>query len=118
MNIAAEEEISENDVGIVALDVELKCLDASRYIDTFSDPGKRQKAREEYAELVSDAVREAFAIERDDHRDAAICYIIDVSCQAKDFETADKLLAKIAIEGNRQKAAQAISKMRVQELDE
>ena len=88
----AAEEVGE-DVGIVALDVELKCLDASRYIEAFADPRQRQDALEQYAELVSDAVKEAYAIEQDEDRDAAIRYIIGVICEAKDFNTADKLLA-------------------------
>ena len=111
--MAAEEEIGE-DVGIVALDVELKCLDASRCIEAFADPRRRHDALEQYAELVSDAVKEAYAIEQDENRDAAICYIIGVICEARDFATADKLLAKIAIEDNRRKAAKAISEARTQ----
>jgi hypothetical protein len=116
--MTAEEKVREDDVGVVTLDVELKCLDAYRYIDAFADPRKRQDALEEYAQLVSDAVREAFAIERDKHRDAAVRYIIDVSCEAKDFKTAEKLLAKIALQDNRQKAAQAISETRLHAMAE
>lgn len=115
--MAAEEEVGE-DVGIVALDVELKCLDASRDIEAFADPRQRQDALEQYAELVSDAVKEAYAIEQDEDRDAAIRYIIGVICEAKDFNTADKLLAKVALEDNRQKAAGAISAARLQAMNQ
>jgi hypothetical protein len=115
--MAAEEEVGE-DVGIVALDVELECLDASRYIEAFADPRQRQDALEQYAELVSDAVKEAYAIEQDEDRDAAIRYIIGVICEAKDFNTADKLLAKVALEDNRQKAAGAISAARLQAMNQ
>jgi hypothetical protein len=116
-HIMAAEEVGE-DVGIVALDVELKCLDASRYIEAFADPRQRQDALEQYAELVSDAVKEAYAIEQDEDRDAAIRYIIGVICEAKDFNTADKLLAKVALEDNRQKAAGAISAARLQAMNQ
>ena len=108
----------EDDVGVEALDVELKCLDASRCIDTFTDPDKRQDALDEYTRLVSDAVKEAFAIVRAEDRDAAIRYIINVSCEAKDFRTADALLAKIVLEDHRRKAAQAISEARLQAMAE
>lgn len=111
--MTAEEEVEEGDVGVVALDVELKCLDASRYVEAFADPRKRKDALEQYAELLTDAVKEAFAIERDEHRDAAIRYIIDVICDAKDFQTAEKLLARITLEDNRQKAARVISEARI-----
>ena len=111
--MTAEGKVEEDDVGVVALDVELKCLDASRYVEDFADPSKRKDAREQYAELLTDAVKEAFAIERDEHRDAAICYIIDVICDAKDFQTAEKLLARIRLENNRQKAARVISEARI-----
>lgn len=114
--MTAEEKIREDDLGVVALDVELKCLDASRCIDAFATPEKRQDALEEYARLLSDAIREALAIPRDEDRDAAIRYIIKVSCEAKDFRTADKLLAKIVLEDNRQKAAQTISEARLKLL--
>ena len=113
-----EKEAKEESVGVVALDVELKCLDASRCIDAFDDPSKRQEAREDYARLVGDAVIEAFAIVRDEDRDVAIRYIIDVSCVAKDFQTAEALLTKIVLQDNRQDASRAVSVARLREMDQ
>ena len=105
---------SAKDSGVVVLDVELKCLDASERIGAFDDPNARHDAREDYARLVSDAVKEAFAIEQDADRDVAIRYIIDVSCKAKDLRTAKALIPKIALEKNRKSAAQAVSEARRQ----
>ena len=105
---------SAKDSGVVALDVELKCLDASERIRAFDDPDEGHDAREDYARLVSNAVKEAFAIEQDADRDVAIRYIIDVSCKAKDLRTAEALVAKIALEKNRRSAAQAVSEAQLQ----
>lgn len=116
--MTTEQEAKEESVGVVALDVELKCLDASRCIDDFDNPSKRQEAREDYARLVGDAVIEAFAIVRDEDRDVAIRYIIDVSCVAKDFQTAEALLTKIVLQDNRQNASRAVSVARLREMDE
>ncbi|MGD2024962.1 MAG: hypothetical protein PVJ46_03995 [Methyloceanibacter sp.] len=105
---------SGKDAGVPALDVELKCLDASERIRAFNDPQESHEAREDYARLVSDAVREAFAIEQEADRDIAFRYIIDVSCNAKDFGTAEALLTKIVSEENRQSASRAVSEARLQ----
>jgi hypothetical protein len=59
-------------------------------------------------------VREAFAIEQEADRDIAFRYIIDVSCNAKDFGTAEALLTKIVSEENRQSASRAVSEARLQ----
>jgi hypothetical protein len=105
---------SGKDPGVLALDVELKCLDASERIRAFDDPQERDEAREDYARLVSDAVREAFAIEQEADRDTAFRYIIDVSCNAKDFRTAEAVLTKIVSEENRQSASRAVAEARLQ----
>lgn len=108
---------STGDAGVAAIDIELKCLDASERLRAFDDPIEQHDAREDYARILSEAVKEAFAIERDADRDVAIRHIIDVSCDAKDFRTAEALLAKIALGQNRQSASRAVTEARLQNID-
>ena len=82
---------NDEDDGVSSIDVKLKCLDARNCIPKFAHPETRQEALDEYRRLVSDALREALEISEDVDRDVALRHIIDLSCELKDFTTADAI---------------------------
>ena len=108
----------DEEFDVDVFDVELKCIEARNCIPKFTNPETRLDALDEYKRLTSDAVKEALALSEGIPRDAAIRYIIDLSCEAKDFETADALLTKMVIGGHRQKAAKTISGARLEAMIE